>query len=183
MNDKTELIVQAAQAQFMRYGFAKTTMSDIAAEAGVARQTVYNAFPGKEDILRVVVRQFGEQNLITIKTAWQDDHGIAAKLETYHRLGPVNWFETIRAAPDWAALMEGLHSAAAEELGTLDNAWRSAIKTMVINELPEAPSDIDQIIEFIHSASTNAKYGADDVTHLKSRLNTIKLAALALLGV
>ena len=36
---------------FSNYGFRKTSMSDLAEAAGVSRQTLYNRFKSKEDIL------------------------------------------------------------------------------------------------------------------------------------
>ncbi|MEV4313434.1 TetR/AcrR family transcriptional regulator [Actinocrispum sp. NPDC049592] len=47
-------IVEAATACIDRFGLAKTSLSDVAAEAGVTRQTVYRYFPSLPDILRAV---------------------------------------------------------------------------------------------------------------------------------
>jgi AcrR family transcriptional regulator len=47
-------IVAAATACLDRVGLAKTSISDIAAEAGVTRQTVYRYFPRLPDILSAV---------------------------------------------------------------------------------------------------------------------------------
>ncbi|MEV4145757.1 TetR/AcrR family transcriptional regulator [Amycolatopsis sp. NPDC049691] len=47
-------IVDAATACLDRVGLAKTSLSDVAAEAGVTRQTVYRYFPSLNDILRAV---------------------------------------------------------------------------------------------------------------------------------
>jgi len=47
-------IVEAATACIDRVGLAKTSLSDVAAEAGVTRQTVYRYFPRLADILRAV---------------------------------------------------------------------------------------------------------------------------------
>ena len=47
-------IVTAATACIDRVGLAKTSFSDIAAEAGVTRQTVYRYFPSLADILTAV---------------------------------------------------------------------------------------------------------------------------------
>lgn len=58
-------IVEAATACLDRVGLAKTSLSDIAAEAGVTRQTVYRYFPRLADILRAValagVEEFAER--------------------------------------------------------------------------------------------------------------------------
>lgn len=47
-------IVEAATACIDRLGLAKTSFSDVAAEAGVTRQTVYRYFPRLADILGAV---------------------------------------------------------------------------------------------------------------------------------
>lgn len=184
MSDKTHTIVTAATTMFARYGYGKTTMGDIATEAGVARQTVYNAFPGKEEILRAVVRQAGEQTYVAVMAAWSQTETIDAKLTAFHDLGPLTWFEAIRAAPDWAELMDGMHKVASEEMTTQDKKWRAAIAEMlgadVMDRTGVSPS-IDDIAEFFYSTSLNAKHGVEDITQLRSRLATIKAATLALL--
>jgi len=40
--------MDAAEACFDKYGIAKTTMDDIAKEAGVSRPTLYRWFPTRE---------------------------------------------------------------------------------------------------------------------------------------
>lgn len=44
-------ILDAALASVARWGLAKTTLSDIAAEAGCSRATIYRCFPGGKDHL------------------------------------------------------------------------------------------------------------------------------------
>ncbi|WP_370948789.1 TetR/AcrR family transcriptional regulator [Amycolatopsis sp. cg5] len=47
-------IVEAATACIDRAGLTKTSLSDVATEAGITRQTVYRYFPSLADILRAV---------------------------------------------------------------------------------------------------------------------------------
>lgn len=47
----TERLLQATFACVARYGIAKTTVEDVAREAGVSRATVYRQFPGGKDQL------------------------------------------------------------------------------------------------------------------------------------
>ena len=49
--DKHENIVSAAAKAFSRFGFKKTSIDDIAKDAGVAKGTVYLAAESKEDLL------------------------------------------------------------------------------------------------------------------------------------
>ena len=69
-------IVEAAIACIDRAGLAKTSLSDVATEAGVTRQTVYRYFPSLADILRAVaiagVEEFAgrmERHLATFGSA------------------------------------------------------------------------------------------------------------------
>ena len=100
MDQKTLEIIHAGWAMFSRYGFAKTTMSDIATEAGGARQTVYNAFSSKEDVLRAVVRLAGEQSLAEVEEAWQKLSVLEEKLATFQKLGPIDWIAAEQKTPD-----------------------------------------------------------------------------------
>ena len=49
--DTRQRIVEAAYACVARWGLAKTTVEDVAREAGISRATVYRAFPGGRDEL------------------------------------------------------------------------------------------------------------------------------------
>lgn len=55
-------IISAAGELFIRQGFANTTMDQIAAEAVVARKTLYNYFPLKEAIADAYVRSISEES-------------------------------------------------------------------------------------------------------------------------
>jgi len=184
MTDKNQTIVVAATKMFARYGYAKTTMGDIASEAGVARQTVYNAFPGKEEILRAVVRKAGKDTYAATMDVWSRTDSIDEKLSAFHTFGPIRWFEAVRAAPDWAELMEGVHEAASEEIAAQDLQWRDVLTKMLAEDLPETSGGLrthPEIVDFFYSASLNAKHGVKSVEHLRARLETIKAATLSLL--
>ncbi|WP_208856892.1 TetR/AcrR family transcriptional regulator [Rathayibacter oskolensis] len=51
------MILDAALAHFLARGYPAATVDGIAAEAGLAKRTVYNLFPGKEDLFRAVVQR------------------------------------------------------------------------------------------------------------------------------
>lgn len=184
MDDRTNDILRAAQAMFSRYGFAKTTMSDIAAQAGVARQTVYNAFPGKVEILRAVVRMSGKDTLATVRDTWSNQDDFADKLDAFHEHVPVKWYEAMRASPDWGELMDGVHNAAAEELEAIGRTWLAELQAMFAahKELDFRTDELADVVEFFYATSLNAKYGAADIAQLRRRLSVIKRATMALVG-
>jgi AcrR family transcriptional regulator len=53
--DCRERILEGARTAFMRFGFERTSMADIAAGAGVTRTALYHYFESKEDVLRAVI--------------------------------------------------------------------------------------------------------------------------------
>ena len=184
MNENELNITRAATELFMRYGFSKTTIGDIASQAGVARQTVYNAFPGKDEILRAAIQLTAEENLRVVRAAWETPNSFEEKLVIFLELVPINWYEMISKAPDWAELLDGVHAAAAQVLNDAEQFWKSALKEMLTTEGAHSSTSslpLDEIVEFFYSSSVNAKYGVRDIDHLKQRLTTIKIATLALL--
>ncbi len=61
--DRRDRIVEGAGGAFLRFGFERASMADIAAGAGVSRTALYHYFPGKEDVLRAVVNQLHGKTL------------------------------------------------------------------------------------------------------------------------
>lgn len=59
LSDDTEVargqILKAAESMFQRYGLAKTTMDDIAKEAGVSRPTVYRYFGDRDTLITALI--------------------------------------------------------------------------------------------------------------------------------
>jgi AcrR family transcriptional regulator len=58
-DDPRTSVLEAAFGCVARFGFAKTTMEDVAREAGLSRATVYRVFPG------------GRDELFTAMVAWE----------------------------------------------------------------------------------------------------------------
>ncbi|MFA4081374.1 TetR/AcrR family transcriptional regulator [Mycobacteroides salmoniphilum] len=50
----TERILAAAQQEFELIGIRRSSMSDVAQRAGIARATVYRRFPGKDSLVQAV---------------------------------------------------------------------------------------------------------------------------------
>ncbi len=55
---RIEQIADAALRRFGRYGFKRSSMEDIAREAGLAKATIYLHFKGKDDVFRAMIERF-----------------------------------------------------------------------------------------------------------------------------
>jgi AcrR family transcriptional regulator len=50
-----EKILHKATEMFLKYGFSRVTMEEIAVELGMSKKTLYRFFPGKEQLLREMI--------------------------------------------------------------------------------------------------------------------------------
>ena len=67
MTEREIHILECAFSVFSRYGVKRASMTDIAEEAGIARQTLYNAFSNKDEILRATIRLFTNRAISAIE--------------------------------------------------------------------------------------------------------------------
>ena len=61
--EKEQKVLNAAWSVFMKYGYKRVTMGDIAEAAGISRPALYLIYNKKEDVFRAVVRHNGNQRL------------------------------------------------------------------------------------------------------------------------
>jgi AcrR family transcriptional regulator len=64
---------EKARERFLRFGFSKVTMEEIAEDAGVSKKTLYRYFPGKEELLRAVARELIQETAANIHACLADD--------------------------------------------------------------------------------------------------------------
>ena len=178
MTTRDEMILKSAGELFMRYGIGRTTMADIAQAAGVARQTLYNTYPNKEEVLRAVVRSSVQTNLALVKDAWTSLPDIDAKIEAYYEHGPIAWFDLVEAAPDAAEVIDGLHNVAKAEVAEGMAQWTTLFRELFESAGVEAA---DAQADFFVQASKNTKYDVPDRATFLQRLKMLKLATLSVI--
>lgn len=97
---RRQQIVTAATATFLRYGYARTTMGDVARAANMSRPTLYAAFPDKEQVFDAVIRGLVEAKIIQIRQQLTSLPSIAEKLRWACTSWGVEGYELVRANPD-----------------------------------------------------------------------------------
>ncbi len=78
-----EHLVQAARQVFMRYGFKKTALDDIAKEARKGKSTIYYYFKSKDEIFKAVIEAESEIRNQTIDEQVSAVEDPQLKLRTY----------------------------------------------------------------------------------------------------
>jgi AcrR family transcriptional regulator len=69
--DKLEVILAAARKRLGRYGFEKTTMSEIAADLNLSKASLYYYFPDKESLWSAVLAREQEEFFSLVKSRMQ----------------------------------------------------------------------------------------------------------------
>lgn len=112
-------VIECAFARFARYGFRKTTVDEIAADAGISKRTLYIVFPSKEEILREGVWRQLNSAMDSFTSSLPDsisEHGILLDL--------CRFIFTDRIEKGKSGHFHGLHSDDAY----IQAAWNEALK-------------------------------------------------------
>src|SRR5579871_4318256 len=99
-------IVRAAVDVFLRYGYARTTMGDIARAAGLTRPTLYLTFPDKERIFAAVVEKMIDDKLVEIRSALAHHRTLERKLRFACDAWAAEGYELVQAHPDAADMFD-----------------------------------------------------------------------------
>jgi AcrR family transcriptional regulator len=92
--NKSEVIIKAAQARFGIYGFDKTSMREIAEDVNMSKGSLYYYFPDKENLYKVVIEKEQAEFLQRLEEDLKNipDPGECLKKYTLARL---SYFKTL----------------------------------------------------------------------------------------
>jgi AcrR family transcriptional regulator len=83
VDDKRQRILEAARKRFRYYGFRKTTMQEVARDAGVAVGTLYLYFNDKDDLLVAGTEEYVARHRRQAEAILASDASAADKLRRY----------------------------------------------------------------------------------------------------
>lgn len=136
-DERVDLILDAAYTCFTRHGVRRTTMDDIAREAGMSRPAVYQYVRNKEDAFRRLATRLLDGALAGAREAITSDGDLrtrlGAALEVKLGLAQRLW----RDSPAHAAELLGEDSRlSAEQIAVYDTAMRDLLSTAVAADHP-----------------------------------------------
>ncbi|MDH7943435.1 helix-turn-helix domain-containing protein [Pseudohongiella sp. SYSU M77423] len=180
--DQREIdIVDAAMRVVLRYGMARTTMSDVAQEAGISRQTLYAIFSSKDELLRAIIRHLANRTVAEIEAEF------ARTSDLGERLDAVIWqiagrsFELLRASPDADDIVSGFNAACKEELERNTARYRTLIEAMLqpySERISGTGMSVPALADFIQKSTLTLKHEAADMAHLKTLAGSLKTLVL-----
>ena len=183
MENKDDLIAQAALAQFAKFGLRKTTMQDVANAAGVSRQTLYNRVPNKDELLRLVAKFYFTDNINRCKNALQNCDDLSSSWDVLIDHFVIEVWQTVKAMPEADEFEMSANDVITEEV-------RIAIeeKTILIADMikkhnaasylrGQSPEDLGR---FFCATAAGIKTSAENENALKALTATFKQTLLGL---
>lgn len=92
-------ILQAAHSLFIRYGFKKTTMDDLAAQAGIGKATIYYYFRSKKDLLLGYADMCLAENNARVQEAVAEPGHFIERLTRLMRTKMLGIYDHVHAGP------------------------------------------------------------------------------------
>ena len=107
MNDvKKSKLMGAARSVFLRHGFKRVTMNDIAEAAGMSRAALYLAFKNKEDVFIGVFNQWVDETIVDIERAMATAMTPKKQIELAFEIWAVRPFEMMMTSREAKELLE-----------------------------------------------------------------------------
>ena len=161
-------ILRAAESVFVRYGFARTTMGDIAEAAGMSRPALYLQFKDKEAIFSRVIENMDAQALTKIKTAIAKIGPLEEKLLHACTNWGMHGVELAAAFPDAADLFDLRFPAVRKVYGNFQALIVEILQASVKNwSIPASPEDYALTLTY---GMRGLRYAAQDVEDMRRLL-------------
>lgn len=121
LSEKQDRIARAAMALFLRDGIRATSMEAIAAEARLAKATLYGVFKSKDEVFAAVADMFAAELVEAVRAALEFPGTVEERLIQGLCAKQKLAFETIYASPHAAELVGAKTSYANECIREADN--------------------------------------------------------------
>jgi AcrR family transcriptional regulator len=163
-------IIDAATNAFIRHGYRRVTMGDLAKEAGISRPTLYSVFASKEDVFTAVAEQMMQGTLAEIRERVAELDPLAEKLDAVFEIWVVRSYELIHQLPDAKELIE-CTQAFSQEVIEAAYAELEAVLLSIIE--PNAAPGVrpQQLAHTLAASVRGIKEAARDVDDLRELLS------------
>ena len=181
-DEKKRRVLAAAKEVFMRYGYKRVTMGDIAKEAGMSRPALYLVFQCKPDIFKGVVREFSTDALAEIRAEIADLDSVEAKLETMFDIWSVRPYELFHQAPDAKELADVGHDVAGKVIAKGYTEFEKVLASVLAVDkaaLKKAGMTPALLARIMSLAARGFKEGAKDPAEFRQLIGGLIAAALA----
>lgn len=184
MNDTVEPLLDAALDAFLRYGFRRTTMGDIAKAAGLSRQSLYARFANKDQIYAACLELYIGRMIDTLTRRWAQAGSLAEALHIYGDVSLFPMFDMLQSHPDASDLIDAAQTPEGQIAMTRMGARKAAILTDLFAPASAAlarngltPERLADFVETTKHAILTTSKSRD---HLDAQFATLRASVLVL---
>ncbi|MEO0972309.1 MAG: TetR/AcrR family transcriptional regulator [Pseudomonadota bacterium] len=185
MTEKKEKIIGAAIQVFLRFGARKASMADIAAAAGVSRQTVYDQFDGKDALIVASIRYLTSRNLAAVRARLEGRSTLAGQLRAYADESIVESFRMLQLSSDAQDLIGGHNEAGKAEMRNSYARHAELIAGLLAPYEAHLRANGRSAAQFAHffvHASMAFKYSAQNEDDLQQLIVSLLNSTLSIAG-
>jgi AcrR family transcriptional regulator len=171
MNESTPLpskrqrAIEAGARVFLRFGFQRATMGDIAQAAGMSRPALYLVFSSKEEVFEAVVAHWIEDSLARIAAGLAGRASLGEKLRFACEIWCVEGLELALANPD-VRDMTGL-PAVRKSYGRFEACLTGILQEASARSgLGATPGDLARVIVSAMQGLKQTAQSAEEMRHL-----------------
>ena len=180
-SEKERQVLEAAYGVFSRYGFARTTMADLASAAGLSRPALYLVYPGKAEVFEAVIDWFVERTLEQIHATLDATWPLERQLLHVAELSVAQGYDILKSNPDAADLMSPeRHGPALQASFERLQAFLAALLRAPV-ERAAIGTTADELARTLMAAMKGFKIVAKDGAELRRLIATqVRLTVVAL---
>ena len=171
-DDRQRAILDAALAKFSAYGFARTSMADIAEAAGMSRPALYQHYGNKAEIFRAMLGRILDDAANDALAALAADGELTTQLEGFLQRWSGDLTERLWATEHGADLVE----AKAGHAKWVADAVNRRIRTVVKRHLAAvaAPDvDVASLVDLLLLSPLGFKYDEPSLHRFRRRLDAL----------
>ncbi|MEO2072983.1 MAG: TetR/AcrR family transcriptional regulator [Zunongwangia sp.] len=176
MTKKELEVLNASKAIFVKYGYTKTTMNDIAEAVGISRPGLYLIYPKKEEIFKALILMLSQELSAEVKKRNAKLKEPLLKLREVMNIWVVETYTWLNQSPESAELYENEFSFTRNCMQKSTDLFISDLEE-VLKLFPHKSfnNDIEprDVAVIISSAVIGIKKQVDDLDDLKRHIDLL----------
>ncbi len=175
MDEKQERVIEAAKRVFIRHGYRRVTMGDIALEAAMSRPALYLVYPSKAEVFAATLDDVLSSALADVRAVVERESTIDRRLCGAFDVWCVRPFEMVLASPDAKDLLDSSRTIAPAVFdahgATFERIVARQLAPLTRSPARSKPSALE-VARLLTAAAIGFKASAPDATRLRRMITS-----------
>ncbi len=168
IEQRRDHVIKSATAVFLRYGYARTSMGDLAGAAHLSRPALYQVFPGKEELFSEVIRELNREAIEGYRRTLPKLRSLKTKLQRFCRDWGTHGLKLVEVHPDARDLFDMKHPAVREMYGE----FIAFLVGILVEERGLSEQSAHRVMYNLVFSLSGLEAAARDVAHMEKLIGT-----------